>query len=189
MKEEKYGKACDRCEGIDNGEACCRDDLRNIWSSNWLFLIFYFLYLNPIILQDNIFREAQTMTLVENPNVLKFYYSFVNGQFLWVVMPFMAGGSCLHILKVAHLNGFDEVVIATILREILNGLAYIYIFMGATYIKMSKLVGAHGAIKLGDFDVFACLYVSGDRQHVRNTFVDRVFFKIGGNYIIQAMAV
>ncbi|KAF4403463.1 hypothetical protein G4B88_008109 [Cannabis sativa] len=108
---------------------------------------------------DNIFREAQTMTLVENPNVLKFYYSFVNGQFLWVVMPFMAGGSCLHILKVAHLNGFDEVV------------------------------GAHGAIKLGDFDVFACLYVSGDRQHVRNTFVDRVFFKIGGNYIIQAMAV
>ncbi|KAF4403876.1 hypothetical protein G4B88_014332 [Cannabis sativa] len=142
---------------------------------------------------DNIFREAQTMTLVENPNVLKSYYSFVNGQFLWVVMPFMAGGSCLHILKVAHPNGFDEVVIATILREILNGLAYIYIFM-ATYIEMSKivgniLVGAHGAIKLGDFDVFACLYVSGDRQHVRNTFVDRVFFRIGGNYIIQAMAV
>uniref|UniRef100_A0A803QYC7 Uncharacterized protein n=1 Tax=Cannabis sativa TaxID=3483 RepID=A0A803QYC7_CANSA len=51
-----------------------------------------------------------TMILVHHPNV-KSHCSFVNGQFLWVVMPFMARGSCLHILKVAHPNGFDEVVI------------------------------------------------------------------------------
>ncbi|KAF4396842.1 hypothetical protein F8388_004810 [Cannabis sativa] len=122
---------------------------------------------------DNIFREAQTMTLVDHPNVLKSHCSFVNGQFLWVVMPFMAGGSCLHILKAAHPNGFDEVVIATILREILNGLVYLHLH-GHIHrdVKAGNiLVGAHGAIKLGDFGVSACLYDSGDRQRVRNTFV------------------
>lgn len=66
------------------------------------------------------------MTLVDHHNVLKSYCSFVSGQYLWVVMPYMAGGSCLHILKAAHPDGFDEVVIATILREILSGLVYLH---------------------------------------------------------------
>ena len=66
------------------------------------------------------------MMLVDHPNILKSHCSFVSGQYLWVVMPFMAGGSCLHILKAAHPGGFDEGVIATILREILNGLAYLH---------------------------------------------------------------
>ncbi|XP_062112866.1 uncharacterized protein LOC133824023 [Humulus lupulus] len=122
---------------------------------------------------DNIFREAQTMTLVDHPNVLKSHCSFVSGQYLWVVMPFMAGGSCLHILKAAHPDGFDEVVIATILRDILNGLVYLH-HHGHIHrdVKAGNiLVDAHGAIKLGDFGVSACLYDSGDRQRVRNTFV------------------
>lgn len=33
------------------------------------------------------------------------------------------------------------------------------------------LLGARGAIKLGDFGVSACLFDSGDRQRTRNTFV------------------
>lgn len=41
-------------------------------------------------------------------------------------MPFMAGGSCLHILKAVHPDGFEEVVIATILREVLKGLEYVH---------------------------------------------------------------
>ncbi|PON52754.1 Serine/threonine protein kinase [Parasponia andersonii] len=122
---------------------------------------------------DKIFREAQTMMLVDHPNVLKSNCSFVSGQYLWVVMPFMAGGSCLHILKAAHPDGFDEVVIATILREILKGLSYLH-HHGHIHrdVKAGNiLVDAHGAVKLGDFGVSACLYDSGDRQRVRNTFV------------------
>ncbi|RWR93967.1 mitotic-spindle organizing protein 1B [Cinnamomum micranthum f. kanehirae] len=34
----------------------------------------------------------------------------------------MAGGSCLHILKAAYPDGFEEVVVATVLREVLKGL-------------------------------------------------------------------
>ncbi|KAI7746856.1 hypothetical protein M8C21_016313, partial [Ambrosia artemisiifolia] len=71
---------------------------------------------------NNISHEAQTMILVDHPNVLKSHCSFVNDHNLWVVTPFMPGGSCLHILKSAHPDGFEEAVIATILREVLKAL-------------------------------------------------------------------
>lgn len=88
-----------------------------ILSSNFLSLCF------P---QNSVSREAQTMILVDHPNVLKSHCSFVTDHNLWVVMPYMAGGSCLHILKAAYPDGFEEVVIATILREVLKGLDYLH---------------------------------------------------------------
>ncbi|KAK9922881.1 hypothetical protein M0R45_031320 [Rubus argutus] len=122
---------------------------------------------------NNISREAQTMILVDHPNVLKSHCSFVSDHNLWVVMPFMAGGSCLHILKAAYPDGFEEVVIATILRDILKGLEYLH-HHGHIHrdVKAGNiLIDARGAIKLGDFGVSACLFDSGDRQRMRNTFV------------------
>ncbi|XP_059643479.1 serine/threonine-protein kinase BLUS1 isoform X2 [Cornus florida] len=122
---------------------------------------------------NNISREAQTMILVDHPNVLKSHCSFVSDHNLWVVMPFMAGGSCLHILKAAYPDGFEEVVIATILREILKGLEYLH-HHGHIHrdVKAGNiLIDSRGAIKLGDFGVSACLFDSGDRQRMRNTFV------------------
>ncbi|XP_077211448.1 uncharacterized protein LOC143846776 [Tasmannia lanceolata] len=122
---------------------------------------------------SNISREAQTMILVDHPNVLKAYCSFVNDHSLWVVMPFMSGGSCLHILKAAHPDDFEEVVIATVLREVLKGLEYLHSH-GHIHrdVKAGNiLIGSHGTIKLGDFGVSACLFDSGDRQRSRNTFV------------------
>ncbi|CAL2246313.1 unnamed protein product [Prunus armeniaca] len=122
---------------------------------------------------NNISREAQTMILVDHPNVLKSHCSFVSDHNLWVVMPFMSGGSCLHILKAAYPDGFEEVVIATILREILKGLEYLH-HHGHIHrdVKAGNiLIDSRGAIKLGDFGVSACLFDSGDRQRMRNTFV------------------
>ncbi|XP_068652640.1 serine/threonine-protein kinase BLUS1-like [Aristolochia californica] len=121
----------------------------------------------------NISREAQTMILVDHPNVLRAHCSFVKDHNLWVVMPFLAGGSCLHILKAAYPDGFEEVVIATILREVLKGLEYLH-HHGHIHrdVKAGNiLIDARGAIKLGDFGVSACLFDSGDRQRSRNTFV------------------
>lgn len=66
------------------------------------------------------------MILVDHPNVLKSHCSFVNGHNLWIVMPYMSGGSCLHILKAAYPDGFEEVVIATVLREVLKGVEYLH---------------------------------------------------------------
>ncbi|VFQ90297.1 unnamed protein product [Cuscuta campestris] len=122
---------------------------------------------------SNVFREAQTMILVDHPNVLKSHCSFVSDHNLWVVMPYMAGGSCLHILKAAHPDGFEEVVIATILREVLKGLEYLH-DRGHIHrdVKAGNiLLDAQRGIKLGDFGVSACLFDSGDRTRMRNTFV------------------
>ncbi|KAL9386483.1 hypothetical protein Peur_019607 [Populus x canadensis] len=118
-------------------------------------------------------REVQTMILVDHPNVLKSHCSFVSDHNLWVVMPYMSGGSCLHILKAAYPDGFEELVIATVLREVLKGIDYLH-HQGYIHrdVKAGNiLVDGRGAVKLGDFGVSACLFDSGDRQRTRNTFV------------------
>lgn len=42
------------------------------------------------------------MKSYHHPNVLPLYTSFVRGQDLWMVTPFMSGGSILHIMKYQH---------------------------------------------------------------------------------------
>ncbi|KAJ6829225.1 serine/threonine-protein kinase BLUS1-like [Iris pallida] len=118
-------------------------------------------------------REAQTMVLIDHPNVLNAHCSFVIDHDLWVVMPYMAGGSCLHIMKSVYPKGFEENVIATVLKEVLKGLEYLH-REGHIHrdVKAGNiLVDARGKVKLGDFGVSAYLFDSGDRQRTRNTFV------------------
>ena len=66
------------------------------------------------------------MSLLDHPNLLRAYCSFTNGHQLWVVMPYMAAGSALHIMKTSFPEGFDEPVIATLLREVLKALVYLH---------------------------------------------------------------
>jgi serine/threonine protein kinase len=51
--------------------------------------------------QEEVIRETHTMKQYHHPNVLRLYTSFVNGQDLWMVMPYISGGSVLHIMKYA----------------------------------------------------------------------------------------
>ena len=53
-------------------------------------------------LQDDIVREAQTMRRLHHPNVLLLHVSFVHKQMLWMVEPYIAGGSMLNIMKYAY---------------------------------------------------------------------------------------
>ncbi|KAH9790720.1 protein kinase domain-containing protein [Citrus sinensis] len=122
---------------------------------------------------DGIRREVQTMRVTNHPNVLRAHCSFTTGHCLWVVMPYMAGGSCLHIMKSAYPEGFEEPVIATLLRETLKALVYLH-FHGHIHrdVKAGNiLIDSNGAIKLADFGVSACMFDAGDRQRSRNTFV------------------
>ena len=66
------------------------------------------------------------MSLISHPNVVKAYCSFMVEKSLWVVMPFMAGGSCLHIMKAAYPDGFEEPITASFLKETLKGLEYLH---------------------------------------------------------------
>lgn len=70
------------------------------------------------------------MKSFNHPNVLPLYCSFVYGQDLWMVMPFISGGSVLHIMKYAYPEGLEEVIIATIMREALKALEYVHKHQG-----------------------------------------------------------
>lgn len=66
------------------------------------------------------------MSLIDHPNVIRAFCSFAVNQNLWVVMPFMAEGSCLHLMKTAYPDGFEESAIASILKETLKALVYLH---------------------------------------------------------------
>ncbi|XVF51228.1 hypothetical protein PTKIN_Ptkin04bG0167800 [Pterospermum kingtungense] len=122
---------------------------------------------------DDIRREAQTMSLIDHPNVIRAYCSFVVDSNLWVVMPFMSEGSCLHLMKIAYPDGFEEPAIGSILKETLKALDYLH-RQGHIHrdVKAGNiLLDNNGTIKLADFGVSACMFDSGDRQRSRNTFV------------------
>ncbi|KAF8117830.1 hypothetical protein N665_0008s0172 [Sinapis alba] len=122
---------------------------------------------------DDIRRESQTMSLIDHPNVIKSFCSFSVDHSLWVVMPFMAQGSCLHLMKTAYSDGFEESAICCILKETLKALDYLH-KQGHIHrdVKAGNiLLDDNGEIKLGDFGVSACLFDNGDRQRARNTFV------------------
>ncbi|KAE9619100.1 putative protein kinase STE-STE20-Fray family [Lupinus albus] len=122
---------------------------------------------------DDIRREAQTMSLIDHPNVVRAFCSFVVERHLWVVMPFMAQGSCLHLMKAAYPEGFEEAIIASILKETLKALQYLH-RQGHIHrdVKAGNiLLDDNGEVKVADFGVSACIYDSGDRQRSRNTFV------------------
>ncbi|KAM0000795.1 putative protein kinase STE-STE20-Fray family [Helianthus debilis subsp. tardiflorus] len=122
---------------------------------------------------DGIRREVQTMSLIDHPNLMRAYCSFTTGHNLWVVMPYMSSGSCLHIMKSSFPEGFEERVIATMLCEVLKALVYLHAH-GHIHrdVKAGNiLVDFNGSIKLADFGVSACMFDSGDRQRSRNTFV------------------
>ncbi|KAL5699818.1 non-specific serine/threonine protein kinase [Ranunculus cassubicifolius] len=122
---------------------------------------------------ETIAREAQTLQLVDHRNIVKGYCSFAHDKTMWVVMEYMCGGSCHHILKAAYPDGFSEILIATLLREALKGLGYLH-YNGHMHrdVKAGNiLVDSHGNVKLGDFGVSASLFDGGDRVHNRHTFV------------------
>ncbi|KAJ3689247.1 hypothetical protein LUZ61_018411 [Rhynchospora tenuis] len=118
-------------------------------------------------------QEAKTMILIDHPNLLSAHCSFVAGQDLWVVMPFMAGGSCHHIMKCAYPLGFTESFIATVLRDTLRGLEYLH-QNGHIHrdVKAGNiLVDPNLGVKLADFGSSAFLFDSGDSHKTRKTFV------------------
>uniref|UniRef100_A0A0E0NNR1 Protein kinase domain-containing protein n=1 Tax=Oryza rufipogon TaxID=4529 RepID=A0A0E0NNR1_ORYRU len=117
---------------------------------------------------DDIRKEAQTMSLIDHPNVIRAYCSFVVDHNLWVIMPFMSEGSCLHLMKVAYPDGFEEPVIASILKETLKALEYLH-RQGHIHRDVKRniiqagniLMDSPGIVKLGDFGVSACMFDRG----------------------------
>ena len=54
---------------------------------------------NISFLQDIVMREAMVMRQQRHPNVLPLLAAFLSDAVLWMVMPYVAGGSAIHILN------------------------------------------------------------------------------------------
>ncbi|KAL6124954.1 hypothetical protein ACLB2K_077462 [Fragaria x ananassa] len=75
-------------------------------------------------------------------------------------MSFMAEGSCLHLMKIVYLDGFEEAAIGSILKETLKALVYLH-KQGHIHrdVKAGNiLLYTNGMVKLADFGVSACMF-------------------------------
>ncbi|TYI06311.1 hypothetical protein ES332_A10G149700v1 [Gossypium tomentosum] len=107
-------------------------------------------------------RETNTSSLLSHPNIPKPHCSFTAGNRLWVVMPFMSGGSLESIISSSSPNGIQEQCIAIILKETLTALSYLH-SRGHLHgdIKASNiLLDDNGRVKLADFGVSLSFYAS-----------------------------
>merc|ERR1719419_1540840 len=129
---------------------------------------------NPLTIEETQ-KETALMGSLNHENVVACLASFVVGSELWLVMPLLIGGSCAAIMRrhPEFKNGFkDEHLIATILKDVLNGVEYfhkdsrIHRDIKAGNILLSE----DGVAKLSDFGVSGALIESGYKRTGRRTF-------------------
>jgi serine/threonine-protein kinase OSR1/STK39 len=122
---------------------------------------------------DEIRNEISIMCQLHHPNVVKIKTSFVDGQDLWIVMELLDAGSCAQLIKQFAPTGFkDEGLIATILKESLQGLVYFH-KDGHIHRDLKAgniLIRRNGDVLLADFGVAGTLMENGDRKKNRQTF-------------------
>lgn len=107
----------------------------------------------PITL-DKLQEEVSFWENSKHKNMLKYYGSFIDGSDLWFLTELMEGGSCYDIINYSYNRGFkDEVLIATILHEVVDLLVYLHKNNQVhKQIRSNNIFfGKNGEVKVADF--------------------------------------
>lgn len=114
-------------------------------------------------------RETQLMSLSKHPNVLRVRGCWVEGAKLHIATRLMNAGSMLDIMRFSFPDGLEEVVIATALKQALEGLNYLHIngWLHRDMKAANLLVDDDGTVLLGDFGVGVYLTEAG--KHASNS--------------------
>ncbi|XP_051126291.1 serine/threonine-protein kinase BLUS1-like [Andrographis paniculata] len=103
---------------------------------------------------------TRNFLLPNHPNILKAHTYFLVGDNLWVVMPYIAGGSLTSIITSKFHSGFRPEIIATILLGVLTGLEAMH-SKGLVHkgVKPGNiLLDGEGNVCLSDFEVSSWNY-------------------------------
>jgi serine/threonine-protein kinase OSR1/STK39 len=98
------------------------------------------------------------MSRIKNKNLLNIFTTCTSGRKIYIVIPFMNAGSLNHIISYKFPNGIKDIsIIATILKECLNGLKCLH--ENSLFHRDIKsgniLFSFDGSLCLGDFGVAA----------------------------------
>merc|ERR1719411_39136 len=132
--------------------------------------------MKPLQIAD-IQQEAAIMSQLRHANIVSCYTSFVVRDELWLVMPFVSGGSISYILSHSLQGRFskgikDENILCGILKDTLLGVQYMH-NQGRIHrdIKGRNILidGEDGTAMLADFGVSGALLEGGLKKRGRNT--------------------
>ena len=130
----------------------------------------------PLQISD-IQQEASIMSQLRHENIVSCFSSFVVRDELWLIMPFVSGGSVAYILSHSINDYFkdgikDETILGSILRDTLCGISYMH-NQGRIHrdIKGRNILihGENGIAMLADFGVSGALLEGGLKKRGRNT--------------------
>jgi len=122
-------------------------------------------------------KEVQMMRMCCHANILRCHASFMSNSSLYLVMPLMEKGSCVHVMHSAKQRGLGEGMaeewLGYVLLEVLHGLEYLH-ENGHIHrdVKAGNvLLDRPGNVALADFGVSSWLIQAGLRHRTAKTFV------------------